>query len=108
MLSSGLMSSVRRLAIGVILAIVIGAPIVETVDQWDQTLQDGNDTEINLVIVALCVGVAFSFTGVLLTAVRASAAAFCRLTRAVELARSVLPTLARPSPNSRPPTPLRV
>jgi len=102
------MSSVRRLAVGVILAIVIGAPIVETIDQWDQTLQDGNDTEINLVIVALCVGVAFSFTGVLLAAVRASATAFCRFARAVERAHPILLTLAAPSPNSRPPTPLRV
>jgi hypothetical protein len=101
------MLSVRRLAIGAILAIVIGAPIVETFDQWDQTAQDGNDTEINLVIVALCVGVAFSFTGALLAAVRATATAFCRCARAVESARSTL-RLAAPSPNSRPPTPLRV
>jgi hypothetical protein len=29
-------------------------------DQWDHTLQTGNDTEYTFVILALCVGVAFS------------------------------------------------
>jgi hypothetical protein len=35
--------------------------LVETFDTWDHTLQSGNDTEYALVILALCVGVAFSF-----------------------------------------------
>ncbi len=29
-------------------------------DQWDHTLQTGNDTEYTFVIIALCVGVAYS------------------------------------------------
>jgi len=59
-LSSRGMTSLRPFATGVILAICIGAPTLEMFDQWDHTLQDGNDTEINLVVVALCVGVGFS------------------------------------------------
>jgi hypothetical protein len=30
-------------------------------DQWDDTIQTGNDTEYGLVVLALCVGVAYSF-----------------------------------------------
>jgi hypothetical protein len=36
-------------------------PLVETFDTWDHTMQTGNDTEYTLVILALCVGVAYSF-----------------------------------------------
>jgi hypothetical protein len=31
-------------------------------DSWDHTIQTGNDTEYDLVILALCVGVAYSFS----------------------------------------------
>ena len=50
----------RRFAVAAILAICIGGPIVEMFDQWDHTLQDGNDTEANAVVAALCVGVAIA------------------------------------------------
>lgn len=36
-------------------------PILETFDTWDHTMQTGNDTEYTLVVLALCVGVAYSF-----------------------------------------------
>ena len=36
-------------------------PILETFDTWDPPIQTGNDTEYTLVILALCVGVAYSF-----------------------------------------------
>ena len=36
-------------------------PLVETFDSWDHTLQTGNETEYSLVVLALCVGVAYSF-----------------------------------------------
>jgi hypothetical protein len=35
--------------------------LVETFDKWDHTIQTGNDTEYALVVLALCVGVAYSF-----------------------------------------------
>lgn len=36
-------------------------PILETFDTWDPPIQSGNDTEYSLVILALCVGAAYSF-----------------------------------------------
>lgn len=45
----------------VLLTCVI-CPLLETFDSWDHTLQTGNDTEYTLVLLALCVGVAYSFT----------------------------------------------
>jgi hypothetical protein len=36
-------------------------PLVETFDHWDHTLQTGNDTEYALVVLALCVGMAYAF-----------------------------------------------
>src|SRR5258708_29268662 len=38
-------------------------PLVETFDTWDHTMQTGNETEYTLVLLALCVGVAYSFAG---------------------------------------------
>ena len=102
------MVSLRRFATGVILAICIGAPILETVDQWDRTLQDGNDTEINLVVVALCVGVAFSVAGAIVARVREFANAQCDFVVASESTHNTFQIVAIPIPNSRPPTPLRV
>ena len=55
--------SVRRFLGVIVLALCVGGPIVEAFDQWDHTLLDGNDTEANLVIVALCIGLAFSVVG---------------------------------------------
>jgi len=43
----------------IVLAICFVCPLVEMFDQWDHTLQTGNDTEYILVLVALCVGAAF-------------------------------------------------
>jgi hypothetical protein len=36
-------------------------PLAEMFDHWDHTLQTGNDTEYALVLVAMCVGCAYSF-----------------------------------------------
>src|SRR6266436_3928637 len=98
----------RQFATGIILAMCIGAPVLEMFDQWDRTLQDGNDTEINLVVVGLCVGVAFSVAGALVARVRASANALGRFVLTPESTLRALLIFATPIPNSRPPTPLRV
>lgn len=37
-------------------------PLLEMFDTWDDTIQTGNETEYALVILALCVGVAYSFS----------------------------------------------
>ncbi len=44
-----------------VLAICLVGPLVEVFDNWDHTIQTGNDTEYALVALALCVGVAYSF-----------------------------------------------
>ena len=100
---------VRRLAIAAILAISLGAPIAELFDTWDQTLQTGSDTEANMVVVVLCVGVAFAIgTVVVISRIRALASSSARrlvvvLTRVREIG-SVL----EPAPTVSPPLALRV
>jgi hypothetical protein len=102
------MVSLRRFAAGVILSICIGAPVLEMFDQWDRTLQDGNDTEINLVVVALCVGVAFAVGGAIIARVRSSAHAPAGFILIPQSVIAALPTFAAPIPNSSPPTALRI
>jgi hypothetical protein len=34
---------------------------MEMCDQWDHTLQNGNDTEYTFFVLALCVGILYSF-----------------------------------------------
>src|ERR1700732_2510589 len=98
-LSSRAMVSLRRFAAGVILTICIGAPILEMFDQWDRTLEDGNDTEFNLVVVALCVGVGFSVAGALVARVRASSNRQGRSVLTSESTLTTLLTLSSPIPN---------
>lgn len=45
----------------VVLLTCLVCPLLELFDSWDDTIQSGNDTEYALVILALCVGVAYSF-----------------------------------------------
>jgi hypothetical protein len=44
-----------------VLAISLVCPLVEMFDHWDHTIQTGNDTESALAVLALCVGVTYSF-----------------------------------------------
>ena len=98
----------RRLAIAIILAISIGAPIVELFDDWDQTLQTGSDTEANVVVVALCIGVAFAIGTILVNRIRAAASAFARrVVLSCEAPRNIA-SLLRPAPTVSPPAILRV
>ena len=99
---------VRWLFASIVLTICVGAPILEMFDQWDHTLQDGNDTEANLVVVVLCVGVGFIAAASLLRRVRPSwIATFLR-----PLASCLPSTERRPVPlilpGSSPPTTLRI
>jgi hypothetical protein len=45
----------------VALVICLVCPILEIFDDWDHTMQTGNDSEYALVVLALCVGAANSF-----------------------------------------------
>ncbi len=53
----------RLLHVGTVFILVVCliCPLVELFDHWDHAVQTGNDTEYTLVILALCVGVAYSF-----------------------------------------------
>lgn len=52
----------RQILGAMVVAVCVGVPIVEGFDRWDNTLQDGNDTEANLVVAAVCVGFVLSVT----------------------------------------------
>jgi len=91
---------------GVVLLIVcIGAPMAEIFDGWDQTVQDGNDTEANLIIVVLCVGIGVVGAAAFLRRVRPSlTATLIRWAQWLPLAltdlRNVLPFFDASSPPS--------
>ena len=98
----------RRLAIATILAISLGGPIAELFDSWDQQLQAGSDTEANVVVVALCVGVAFAI-GTIVTVNRIRALASSSASRVLVLAPlREIASLLTPAPTVSPPFALRV
>ena len=102
-------SVVRRIVIAAIVAICIGAPIVEIFDQWDHTLQDGNDTEVNVVVAALCVGIALAIGTIGVVARIRALASNSRV--CVVASRTISVAVIAwhaPLPTSSPPTPLRV
>jgi len=91
------------------LAICLGAPIAEVFDSWDDTVHDGYDTEANLVVAVLCVGVAMSFARSIVESIRNASSrsderSVCVLDRA-SVRRVVL---AWTIPSASPPTPLRI
>jgi hypothetical protein len=49
------------------LAICLVCPLVDMIDQWDHALQTGSDSEYPLVILALCVGLAFALARLIIT-----------------------------------------
>ncbi len=100
---------IRRLAIFAILAIALGAPMVEAFDRWDETLRDGNDTEATVVIAALCVGMALAVGTVVIAPRLCAVAPNARVRRAVARIQSVASTLTIcPTPTVSPPSPLRL
>jgi hypothetical protein len=51
----------------VILVTCFVCPIVDLFDNWDHAIQTGNETEYTLVVLMLCVGLAYSFARFILT-----------------------------------------
>ena len=95
----------RRLLAAVIVVICIGVPLVESFDTWDHTLSDGNDTEANVVIAALCVGLALSAAASLIVIAPFRALPIDRrfhLTAPATLSFAS-PVLLGPTPADRPP-----
>src|SRR3954451_19232975 len=100
---------VRRLMIAAILAISLGAPIVELFDSWDETLQTGSDTEANVAVVALCIGVAFAIgTIVVVNRIRALASASARRVVLSLAPPCRMVSFLTPEPTVSPPAILRV
>jgi hypothetical protein len=58
---SPMRSQASRAIITLVLITCLVCPLVEMFDHWDHTVQTGNDTEYALVVLALCIGVAYSF-----------------------------------------------
>ena len=98
----------RRLAIAAVLAVCLGGPVIEMFDDWDHTYQDGNDTETNVVVVALCVGVALAVAGRLLAHLRMNPLRAVSGQLLFSPAAVIWLLLSRPLFSGSPPTPLRV
>ena len=98
----------RQLIGALILTVCVGAPLVEAFDRWDDTLRDGNDTEANLVIAALCVGFALTVVGTVLAWIR-SLSSGSHLGVACSTRAAVARMMpAPPIPTTSPPLALRI
>ena len=99
--------SARRWLVAAILAVCLGGPIAESFDWWDQSQPAGDDTETNLVVVALSVGLAVSVAAIVVQRFAAFASQPSR--RWMSDAGAVLvPALPRPGRGSLPRSPLRI
>ena len=98
----------RRLIIAAIITLCIGGPIVEMFDRWDDTLQTGNDTEANVVIAALCVGLALMVTSIIVARFGGVSVSARQRSPVSDPLSTSLSMLASPTPTCSPPTVLRV
>jgi hypothetical protein len=100
---------IRRFVAAAIVAICIGVPLIEAFDSWDQTLRDGEDTEANLVVAALCVGFALSVVHTITSRIFGLVATRTPpVAAALFLAGIAILRLASPIPTGSPPVALRV
>jgi len=60
-------SRTSRIIAIVILLTCFVCPLVDMFDNWDHAMQTGNDTEYAFAVLALCVGVAYSFARFIFT-----------------------------------------
>jgi len=49
-----------RVIVAIVLLTCVVCPVLELFDHWDHTVQTGNDTEYNFVVLGLCVGAAYA------------------------------------------------
>ena len=98
----------RRWLVVAILAMCLGGPIAESFDWWDRSQPAGDDTETNLVVVALSVGLAVSVAAIVVQWF-ASFVSNLLAQRWLSDAGAVLVTApARPGYGSLPRSPLRI
>ena len=50
--------------VALVLLVCFACPLIEMFDQWDHTAQTGSDTEYTFVVLALCIGVAYTLAKV--------------------------------------------
>jgi hypothetical protein len=98
----------RRVLGAILLAVCIGAPVAEMFDRWDRTAQDGNDTESNLVVVAVCIGVGMVAAAAMLRRIRPVTTAYFIVRPLATPPRLAEPGVALPTPHSSPPLALRI
>jgi hypothetical protein len=66
-----------QITAAIVLITCLVCPLVEMFDHWDHTLQTGNDTEYALVVLALCVGVAYRLARIVSRFLLLESAAHC-------------------------------
>jgi hypothetical protein len=98
----------QRLCLAILFTVCMGAPLLEISDRWDHTLQDGNDTETNLVVVVLCVGVGFIAAAAIIRRVRPSLTDTFHRISCRPLNTHADSSLILPIPHASPPAALRV
>ena len=54
-------SRASLIIVSLVLLVCFVCPLTELFDQWDHTLQTGNDIDYPVMILAICVGVAYLF-----------------------------------------------
>lgn len=100
---------IRQFVAGIVVTICVGVPLVEAFDRWDHTLQDGNDTEANVVIATLCFGLAFSVAArIIVGRPRALPMNYRVQVNGTSSACAAPAPLASPVPTVSPPIPLRI
>jgi hypothetical protein len=92
----------------ILLAVCVGAPIAEMFDHWDHTAQDGNDTESNLIVVGVCVGIGLVAAATMLRRIRPSTIRCTLLQPFRSLTFVSGYSLATPTPTTSPPIAFRV
>ena len=92
---SGMRSRISFFVALLLLATCLLCQIAEIFDQWDHTLQTGDDTEYTFVVLALCAGAAYALRW-FVPAVAASVAE--RLDISFPRFRPMFSAFARPAP----------
>src|SRR5262249_43366995 len=98
----------RRLFVAMLLAICVGAPAIEMFDQWDHTVQDGNDTEMNLVVATLCVGMGVLVARTIVSCARPHRVSISFIVSAPCVPASIDSFLTLSVPTTSPPATLRI
>jgi hypothetical protein len=100
---------VRHLLGAIVVALCVMAPIAEAFDSWDRTLQDGNDTEANVVVAAVCVGIVLTIAAPIVIGRLRALAPFAGIDPAPFASHSCSNTpRPLPAPATSPPIPLRI